>query len=96
MKNTGIAVAIFAAGALFGPNRALAADVDLATKAPPLATPTIPATCTGVSQFFLIDCVLSWYGISVYGTVDTGGGYQTHGAPSVRLPLRASPTAFRR
>jgi len=81
MRNTGIAVAIFAAGTLFGPNRALAADVDLVTKAPPLVTPTIPATCTGVSQFFLSDCVLSWYGISVYGTVDTGGGYETHGAP---------------
>jgi predicted porin len=81
MKNTGIAVAIFAAGALFGPNRALAADVDLVTKAPPIVTPTIPATCAGVSQFFITDCVLSWYGISVYGTIDTGGGYQSHGAP---------------
>ncbi len=76
-----MAVAIFAAEILSGLNGALAADVDLATKAPPLATATLPATCTGVSQFFLTDCVLSWYGISVYGTVDTGGGYQTHGAP---------------
>ena len=76
-----MAVAIFAAGVVSGPSGALAADVDLATKAPPLATATLPATCTGVSQFFLTDCVLSWYGISVYGTVDTGGGYQTHGAP---------------
>ena len=25
--------------------------------------------------------MLSWYGISVYGTVDTGGGYHTDGAP---------------
>ncbi len=41
----------------------------------------MPATCTAVSQFFLTDCVLGWYGISVYGTVDAGGGYQTHGAP---------------
>ena len=76
-----MAVAIFAAGILSGPNGALAADVDLVTKAPALVTPAMPATCTGVSQFFLTDCVLSWYGISVYGTVDTGGGYQTHGAP---------------
>jgi predicted porin len=76
-----MAVAIFAAGIVFGTSGALAADVDLVTKAPPLVTPSIPATCTGVSQFFLTDCVLSWYGISIYGTIDTGGGYQTHGAP---------------
>jgi predicted porin len=76
-----MAVAIFAAGVMFGPNGALAADVGLVTKAPPLVTPTIPATCTGVSQFFLTDCLLSWYGISVYGTIDAGVGYQTHGAP---------------
>jgi predicted porin len=81
MWKSGMAVAIFAAAILSGPNGALAADADLVTKAPPLVTPTLPATCTGVSQFFLTDCVLSWYGISVYGTVDTGGGYQTHGAP---------------
>ena len=81
MWKSGMAVAIFATGILSGPNGALAADVDLVTKAPALVTPGMPATCTGVSQFFLTDCVLSWYGISVYGTVDTGGGYQTHGAP---------------
>ena len=81
MLKRGMAVAIFAAGIMFGPNGALAADVNLVTKAPPLVVPAIPATCTGVSQFFLTDCVLSWYGISVYGTVDAGGGYQTHGAP---------------
>ena len=81
MWKSGMPVAIFATGILSGPNGALAADVDLVTKAPALVTPGMPATCTGVSQFFLTDCVLSWYGISVYGTVDTGGGYQTHGAP---------------
>ena len=81
MRKSGMAVAIFAAGVMFGPNGALAADVGLVTKAPPLVTPTIPATCTGVSQFFLTNCLLSWYGISVYGTIDAGVGYQTHGAP---------------
>jgi predicted porin len=79
MWKSGMAVAIFAAGILSAPNGALAADVDLVTKAP--VTPPLPATCAGVSQFFLTDCVLSWYGISVYGTIDAGGGYQTHGAP---------------
>jgi hypothetical protein len=81
MWKSGMAAAIVAAGVVSGSNGALAADVDLVTKGPPLATPAMPATCIGVSQFFLTDCILSWYGISVYGTVDTGGGYQTHGAP---------------
>src|ERR1700674_2224607 len=86
MRNIVVAAAIFAATAVSGPNGALAAEADLMTKAPalaapPLVAPTLPATCTGVSQFFLTDCLLSWYGISVYGTVDTGYGYQTHGAP---------------
>ncbi len=80
MRKSSMAVAIFAAG-MIGPIGALAADVNLVTKASPAVAPAIPATCTGVSQFFLTDCVLSWYGISVYGTVDVGGGYQTHGAP---------------
>ena len=81
MKTNVVAVAIFAAAVVLGPNRTLAADVNLVTKAPPLVAPAIPATCVGVSQFFLTDCVLSWYGISVYGTIDAGGDYQTHGAP---------------
>jgi len=87
MRKSGMAVAIFAAGIMFGPNVALAADVGLVTKAPPLVTPTIPATCTGVSQFFLTDCVLSWYGISVYGTIDAGVGYQTVLKQAIRKGL---------
>jgi hypothetical protein len=65
---------------------ALAADYDvmptkapLLTKAPPLAA--APATCTGVYDFFLSACQLSWYGVRFYGTIDVGYGYQTHGAP---------------
>src|ERR1700722_12727155 len=81
MWKTGMAAAIFAAAVVLGPNGVLDPDGELVTKAPPLVTPTQPATCTGVPQFFLTDCVLSWYGISIYGTVDTGYGYQTHGAP---------------
>jgi predicted porin len=81
MTKSGVAAAIFAAAIVLGPNGALAADVNLVTKAPRLVRPAEPATCTGVSQFFLTDCVLSWYGISVYGAIDAGGGYQTHGAP---------------
>jgi predicted porin len=82
MRKIVVAAAVFAAGGVFGPNGALAADVDLITKAPPpFVAPTTPASCTGVPQFFVTDCVLSAYGISVYGAIDTGYGYQTHGAP---------------
>jgi predicted porin len=81
MRKIGMAAAIFVAAIVSGADRALAADVNLVTKAPPFVTPTEPVTCTGVPQFFLTDCLLSWYGISIYGAIDTGGGYQTHGAP---------------
>jgi predicted porin len=72
-------------GAALLPAYASAADADLPytpfkAPPPPLAAP-VPAACVGLTDFVLSNCVLSWYGITVYGTVDVGGGYQTHGAP---------------
>jgi predicted porin len=58
---------------------AQAADLPLYTKAP--APPLAPASCTSAEQFIVTDCPLTYYGITVYGTVDMGGGYETHGAP---------------
>src|SRR5262252_6505049 len=49
------------------------------TKAPP--APAGPMTCTSVQDFFLTGCQLKWYGVRIFGTIDVGGGYQTHGAP---------------
>ena len=49
---------------------ALADDI-MVTKAPPPAAQPAPAACTGVVEFFT-SCPLSWYGITVYGTVDAG------------------------
>jgi hypothetical protein len=40
-----------------------------------------PKTCTGVWDFIETDCQLTWYGITLYGAIDAGFGYQTHGAP---------------
>ena len=52
------------------------------TKAAPSATSSsTPPTCTDPVGFFTTDCVLSWYGITVFGVVDAGGGWQSHGAP---------------
>jgi hypothetical protein len=59
---------------------AQAADMPLATKeAPPVATG--PAACANVPDFFLSSCLLTWSGVTFYGTVDMGGTYQTHGSP---------------
>ncbi len=57
-----------------------AADMPLPAKAwaPPAA---VPAACTGLTDFLLSNCLLSWYGVTFYGTVDMGGTYQTHGTP---------------
>src|SRR5579862_690074 len=80
MKASAITAAFAAVSMTFVGEAAIAADVTLPTKAPALATPTTPATCTNVPDFFVTDCILSWYGIQLYGTVDIGGDYQSHGA----------------
>lgn len=55
---------------------------DLATKAPP---PTSTPSCfDSVASYFgasPADCPLTWNGITLYGAIDTGVGYQTHGVP---------------
>ena len=70
----------FAAGLLATAGQALA-DEPIVTKAPAAALSTTSGACTSVWGFFVTDCPLSWYGVRLYGTIDTGGGYQTHGAP---------------
>src|SRR5580704_14483289 len=57
------------------------ADGPIVTKAPPAALSTQSSAGTSVLGFFVTDCPLSWYGVRLYGTIDAGGGYQTHGAP---------------
>src|SRR5271168_2633585 len=60
---------------------ALASDI-MPTKAPPPPpSPAAPAACADVVQFFTTSCPLSWSGITVYGTVDTGVSWQSHGTP---------------
>jgi len=67
-----------------------------ASKAAPASTPaatsaSAPKTCTGVWDFIETDCQLTWYGITLYGAIDAGFGYQTHGAPfDPRSPPGAS------
>jgi predicted porin len=65
----------------------------MVTKAPPPAAVAAPAPgpCDNVPDFFLSSCQLAWAGVRVYGTVDMGGLYQTHGTPLDRnFPTGAS------
>jgi predicted porin len=52
------------------------------TKAPrPATAATTAAACDSLWNFASTNCPLSWYGITVYGIVDMGVGWQSHGAP---------------
>ncbi|MGB6288329.1 MAG: porin, partial [Xanthobacteraceae bacterium] len=42
---------------------------------------TAPTACTSLWDFIVTSCPLSWYGITVYGIIDAGVGWQSHGAP---------------
>ncbi|MBV8239437.1 MAG: porin, partial [Hyphomicrobiales bacterium] len=54
------------------------------------AADAAPKTCTGLWDFIETDCQLTWYGITLYGVIDAGYGYQTQGAP---LDPRSPPGA---
>src|ERR1700683_1050494 len=60
---------------------AAVADEPILTKAPAASAPAASTNCQGAPDFFLGSCQLAWYGVRVYGAIDTGVGYQTHGAP---------------
>src|SRR5260370_28394745 len=73
------AVIIAAGGASCGVE-AWAADV-MPMKAPSAAAASAPKVCTDGWSFIATDCQLTWQGITVYGTIDAGFGWQSHGAP---------------
>jgi hypothetical protein len=63
-------------------NDARAADV-VPTKAPASvadATAT-PQPCADPADFITTNCQLTWHGITIFGAVDVGFGWQSHGAP---------------
>jgi hypothetical protein len=61
---------------------ARAADITMPIKAPPVASTNAPASCTNAWDLVTTSCQLSWYGITIYGAIDVGGGWQSHGASS--------------
>jgi predicted porin len=60
---------------------AASADDVMATKAAPAATAPISTTCSSLEEFVATACPLTWNGITVYGTIDAGGTWLSHGAP---------------
>ena len=73
MKKIGVSVAMLlgVAGA--------AQAADLPTSKPAPAPPPVLASCATPNDFFLTNCPLTYYGITVYGTIDLGAGWQSHG-----------------
>src|SRR5271155_2429317 len=67
-----LAAMLIAAGAPFA--------ISGPAKADPLPPPP-PGPCDSLPAFFLTSCQLTAYGVRLYGTVDLGGLYQTHGTP---------------
>ncbi|MBV1698030.1 MAG: porin [Hyphomicrobiales bacterium] len=83
VRNLSLAAGIAAAtlvGAT-GVTSALADEPMLTKTAPMTYAPPSPAACGSVYDFFFTACPLTWVGVTVYGTVDMGFGYQTHGSP---------------
>jgi predicted porin len=84
MKGFGLRAGTFAALVLGFLGVAKAADMlpgdGIPKKAPP-ATASMPATCRSFEDFITTNCQLTWGGITVYGIVDAGVGWQSHGAP---------------
>src|ERR1700722_8696831 len=82
MAGLGICSAVLTFVGTLSAADAWAADVT-PTKVPPATTTpaAAPRACTDPSDFFTTDCQLTWQGITLFGIVDTGVGWQSHGAP---------------
>jgi hypothetical protein len=79
--------ACLAGAILFGAMDARAADTMPTKAAPPATNVSTPAACTNPTDFFTSNCQLSWYGITIFGIVDTGVGWQSHGTPFTNQSL---------
>ena len=80
MKRTSLSIAGIST-LLIAASLTAATAADMATKAPPPTAVTAPAACTSFWDFVVTSCPLSWYGITIYGTVDAGVTWQSHGTP---------------
>ena len=71
---------IFAATMLASASALCEVDAWAADMIPTTASAS-PKLCTSLWDFVATNCQLTWQGITVYGTIDVGGGWQSHGAP---------------
>ena len=74
-----LAAATIAAGSACCAVETLAADAGPAG-APAATAASAPKPCSDASSFIATDCQLTWRGITVYGAIDAGFGWQSHGA----------------
>jgi predicted porin len=83
VKSRGLIAAFATAGVLACGGAASAADMNaMVTKSAPMTyAPAPPVACGSLYDFFLTACPLTWSGVTIYGTIDMGGTYQTHGSP---------------
>jgi len=81
MAKLGIfAAVILATAGVSCEGEAWAADV--VPTGPSAATEaSAPEACTSLWGFIETNCQLTWHGITVFGTIDAGFGWQSHGAP---------------
>jgi predicted porin len=81
MAKLGIfAAVILAAVGISCEGEAWAADI--VPTGPSAATEaSAPEACTSLWGFIETNCQLTWHGITVFGTIDAGFGWQSHGAP---------------
>jgi predicted porin len=66
---------------LLGLTVGAAQGTDLPTISAPAPVPSCFASATTYFQASPQECPLTWNGITLYGTIDIGAGYQTHGVP---------------
>jgi predicted porin len=58
------------------------ASADEATAAAAMTTQTPPPPmCGSLADFLITDCPLTWNGITLYGAIDAGVTWESHGAP---------------
>src|SRR2546429_2501670 len=75
-----LAAVLLAAGGASCGVEARAADA-VPTGATAATAASAPKPCTDGWGFISTNCQLTWQGITVYGTIDAGFGWQSHGAP---------------
>ena len=84
MKKLGVAIAmtLALAGTAYATD-AFGDDTAVTKLAPAVNTEAAmqPATCSNLQEFVTTGCPLTWNGITIYGTIDAGVTWQSHGSP---------------